>query len=1238
MKNGIFKFWTTILLSGFICSVGRGSLPSTEVSVGTVLIKADRNFGDVEIGSSAALSVQVCAVCHAESCSPPYVTVAGVHASGAGFKMDSDRCTGKNIGIGRCCKETVEFAPESEGERSGNVVFSMRNSTNSTVTWSLSGNGIAAEELPPDDSALSCNVPAHSSINVDSLSLEEQIPLTGVPFFLAYSSSRLRPKYPFSVKGFGLGGWSPSIVHSYDPFKRVLYSGDGSSRPVEAVETETGYYATNSSGTEIYFFDSNGKHLQTKNTLIGNLIFFIAYDEQNRIQSISDQYNNVTSFVFTDAQVEIVSPYGQRTRILFDNNGWLKSVTNPNNETYSVDINANGFIIGFQKPAGQKSIVTYDEEGLVVKDQGAGGDFVSFLRLFDASTLKQTVTKTTAMNRTTQYISSVVLGDSQRSTVSSYGASSSSTNTKDGSSSVDSHGIVHSTSYTDDPRFGSMASYTSSDSVTYPDQSISTIISKSISAVLSDENDPLSLASLRVTTTLQNDSSRVFTSEYNSSERVLTSTSAEGRKVHQTLSVNGQVASVQKGNLTPTLFNYDGRGRVSSIQQGDRTMSFAYDEFGNLESSTDYYGRVTQYRYDGANRVTQKISPSGNSVSMSYDANGNMIGIAPAGRKMHKFVYNLFELVGEYLPPQVSAWVTGSTLYKYNLDQQPIAIYRPDGKKIEMNYGADTGLLTSINTDGETYLFDYLPQSNLVKSVVSPSGETISNQYIGNLLSSIEYAGPVRGKVGYFYAQDRSLSAISVSDSKGATSSIANSYDKDGVLTSIGNMEYQLNSVGAIVGSNIGILKSASSYDSYGKIKSNSYRSLSKEVIDYKYVHDKYGRILAISEKIKGSASKAEYEYDSDGRLVGVYSYGSLVHEYKYDSNGNRVYTKNGLGQFVGIYDEQDRLLKYGPFDFKYTANGDLSEKIEHVSQKSGKQILKKTKYFYDAFGNLRAVLLPTNKRIDYIVDGLNRRIGKMVDGKLVQGFIYQSQNQIAAELDKDGNLVKRFVYGSKANVPDYMIYKGREYQIISNHVGTPRFVVDSLTGNILEELQFDEFGIPSTERIDSISPFGFAGGLYDRDTGLIRFGMRDYDPETGRWTSKDPILFGGGDTNLFGYAANDPINKFDPEGKSAVAVTACIGYFAATGYNDVKSYLSINDALKAARQAAIKSRQAILDEVSKPCPDTNRLAELESILSRSTQDALRLEQEAGKALNDLGGYPESFGECLAVAVLIPSF
>ena len=71
--------------------------------------------------------------------------------------------------------------------------------------------------------------------------------------------------------------------------------------------------------------------------------------------------------------------------------------------------------------------------------------------------------------------------------------------------------------------------------------------------------------------------------------------------------------------------------------------------------------------------------------------------------------------------------------------------------------------------------------------------------------------------------------------------------------------------------------------------------------------------------------------------------------------------------------------------------------------------------------------------------------------------------------------------------------------------------------------------------------PFGFAGGIYNRDTKLIRFGARDCDAETGRGTAKDPIGFGGNDTDLYGYALGDPITLQDPIGHQAFSEKAIV-------------------------------------------------------------------------------------------------
>jgi RHS repeat-associated protein len=58
---------------------------------------------------------------------------------------------------------------------------------------------------------------------------------------------------------------------------------------------------------------------------------------------------------------------------------------------------------------------------------------------------------------------------------------------------------------------------------------------------------------------------------------------------------------------------------------------------------------------------------------------------------------------------------------------------------------------------------------------------------------------------------------------------------------------------------------------------------------------------------------------------------------------------------------------------------------------------------------------------------------------------------------------------------------------------------------------------------------------MADSEHELIRFGSRDYQPSTGRWTAKDPILFGGG-LNLYEYVQNDPVNGTDRHGLSDFA------------------------------------------------------------------------------------------------------
>jgi RHS repeat-associated protein len=151
-----------------------------------------------------------------------------------------------------------------------------------------------------------------------------------------------------------------------------------------------------------------------------------------------------------------------------------------------------------------------------------------------------------------------------------------------------------------------------------------------------------------------------------------------------------------------------------------------------------------------------------------------------------------------------------------------------------------------------------------------------------------------------------------------------------------------------------------------------------------------------------------------------------------------------------------------------------------------------------------------------------------------VQAFLYQDSLRPIAELDGAGNVASRFIYAG-GHVPAYLTKGGATYRIVSDQLGSPRLVVDVATGAVAQRLVYDTFGNVTMDTNPGFQPFGFAGGLYDRDTGLVHFGAREYDPQTGRWTTKDPIGFAGGAANLYVYVGNDPVNGRDVTGLAGV-------------------------------------------------------------------------------------------------------
>ena len=214
-----------------------------------------------------------------------------------------------------------------------------------------------------------------------------------------------------------------------------------------------------------------------------------------------------------------------------------------------------------------------------------------------------------------------------------------------------------------------------------------------------------------------------------------------------------------------------------------------------------------------------------------------------------------------------------------------------------------------------------------------------------------------------------------------------------------------------------------------------------------------------------------------------------------------------------------------GDAAYQYDADGYLTKRAVGTEE---------TTYNYSTRGELLSVKLSDGTSIEYVNDPLGRRIAKRVNGVITEKYLWQGLSRLLAVYDGGDNLVMRFLYAD-GRMPVAMEKGTAVYYLSYDQVGSLRVVADG-SGNVVKRIDYDSFGNIITDTNASFDiPFGFAGGLHDRDTGLIRFGFRDYDPDTARWTAKDPIGFSGGDIDLYGYCLNDPVNWVDPYGFSAV-------------------------------------------------------------------------------------------------------
>jgi len=547
-----------------------------------------------------------------------------------------------------------------------------------------------------------------------------------------------------------------------------------------------------------------------------------------------------------------------------------------------------------------------------------------------------------------------------------------------------------------------------------------------------------------------------------------------------------------------------------------------------------------------------------------------------------------------YDPPDIglSDDVTRMT---YNNAQQLTQIQLPDGKIVDFGYDT-AGRLSSCTMPAGVTTLGYDSSTGQLVSIDTSANLDLDFAWQGFLPISSTLSGELAGQVSQDFDSDFFLISESVNGN-----AIGFDYDNDGLLTRAGVVSLTRESgSGLLAGTTLGLVSETIDYNDFAEPVQRQVEVNSNPLIALDFNRDKLGRIDELAETIGGSTVTLAYSYDTAGRLIEVRQSDVPIESYTYDANSNRIQSTTAAGTIDYSYDNQDRLIETtgptGTTSYAYTNAGELESKTNPGGI---------TSYDYDAAGNLRQVVLPNGSIIDYLIDGLDRRVGKQVNGEVVKGWLYRDLLNPVAELDGDGNVVTRFVYGERANVPSYMIRDGKTYRIVTDHLGSPRLVIDASTGEVVQQMDYNTFGKVITDTNPGFQPFGFAGGLYDLDTDLIRFGARDFDPETSRWTIKDPVLFRGNDSNLYGYVFNDPINNIDETGLGLGLFSLCTTINAALSLNSFNNTLNDLNPTIGLQDQLFRVNEAISE-----CPieDTERLQELYRIRNEtasSLQDVL---------------------------------
>jgi RHS repeat-associated protein len=661
----------------------------------------------------------------------------------------------------------------------------------------------------------------------------------------------------------------------------------------------------------------------------------------------------------------------------------------------------------------------------------------------------------------------------------------------------------------------------------------------------------------------------LFRATYNAQHRLLSTVDAAGQTNTFTCNARGQVLSTSNAKGETTTYNYDTDGYLTAadgpLPGTNDTVKATYDFFGRVRTMTGVSGYTLTFDYDAMDRVIRITHPDGTFEQFAYDRL-DVASVRDRAGRTTVFEYDAMRQLAKRTDPlnritrfdwcrcgQIKSLTDAlgrTTTWRMDVQGRVTAKQYADGSQVQYSYETTTSRLRQVIDEKQQITHFTYSRDNMLKSVAyansavpTPGLSFTYDPDYQRVVSMTDGIGTTRYSYNLITGTPTSgAGALASEDGPLPNDTITYGYDELGqaVHRAINGMDsaVAVDAAGRLIGVTNALGAFAYAYDGpsgrlvsksfpNGQVTERSYGNTVQDLLLQRITH----RVGAtpISESLYGSDAAGNgintwsqqtaaqspdlftFHYDAVNQLLSatVTNAGSLVNTfaYSYDLAGNRLTEQVGASNYTASYN--------GLNEIRTTTAPGTTRTNE-----------------WDAVNRLVAVNVG-NQRTEFTYDGISRMVGirQLVNGSEVshRRFVWCG-GQICEERDATGGAVIKRFFPQGVKLESGPVTG--DFFYTRDHLGSIREVTDG-SGNVRARYTYDPYGRRTKLSGDMEADFGFAGMFWSAEANLALTHFRAYDPELGRWLSRDPLpsaeMLEG--PNLYAYVHNEPINRIDPLG-----------------------------------------------------------------------------------------------------------